>query len=165
MKEESRSLYGRASVYNTPTLNLIATRETAPEPTKPQRSKNATVIIVTAFCLLAISASLEAVIVSTALPRIKESLSSGSSRDYAWVGSAYLLAFTSMLPVWARLSDIYGRRPAMIAADSIFIAGSILCALAPKMEVLLAGRVIQGLGGGGLLVLINICTTDMFSLR
>ena len=169
-KAQSRQLYARSSVYSTVNPHLsINPKETAPlqlpTPPEQQRSKSTTVIVVLAFCLLAIAASLEAVIVSTALPSIKEDLSSRSSNDYAWVGSTYLLVSTSMLPVWARLSDIYGRRAAMIAADLFFIAGSVIAALAQGMDMLLAGRAVQGLGGGELLVMVNICTTDMFSLR
>jgi MFS family permease len=147
-----------------PTLPKIEFPELPPRPLA-KRSKTTTFMIVFAFCLMAIAASLEAVIVSTALPSIKQELTSGSGNDYAWVGSAYLLVSTSTLPVWARVSDIAGRGPAIVAADLFFITGSVIAAAANSMTILLLGRAVQGLGGGGLLVLINICTTDMFSLR
>ena len=93
--------------------------ELPPKPIRKKGIRNAMVVV--AFCILATAASLESVIVSTALPSLKRDLASSAS-DYAWVGSAYLLASTCMLPVWARLSDILGRKWTIIAADAYFLA-------------------------------------------
>ena len=99
----------------------------------------------------------------TALPSIVKDLHSPSG--YTWVASAYLLGLTSSLLVWGTTSDIWGRKPTILTATAGFVAGSLICALAPSMTVLLVGRVVQGLGGGGMLVLVNIIISDLFDIR
>ena len=68
-------------------------------------------------------------------------------------------------PTWGKISDIFGRKPIILLANAIFFIGSLIAALSISMQMLLAGRVIQGIGGGGLLVLANICISDLFSMR
>src|ERR1700733_10137755 len=92
-------------------------------------------------------AALDQTIVATALPTIGRQFRDVSS--LSWVITAYLLASTAVAPVFGTLSDIYGRRAMIITAMSLFIAGSILCAVAPNMPVLIMARGLQGLGGGG----------------
>src|SRR5258708_29178015 len=92
-------------------------------------------------------AALDQTIVATALPTIGRQFQDVSS--LSWVITAYLLASTAVAPVFGTLSDIYGRRAMIIAALSLFIAGSVLCAVAPNMPVLILARGLQGLGGGG----------------
>src|ERR1700682_5093762 len=93
-------------------------------------------------------AALDQTIVATALPTIGRQFQDVS--NLSWVITAYLLASTAVAPVFGTLSDIYGRRAMIIAALSLFVAGSILCALAPNMPVLILARGLQGLGGGRL---------------
>lgn len=107
---------------------------------------------------------MDSVIVSTALPSISKDLHA-SSVQYAWVGSSYLLASASVLPLSASLSDIFGRKPVMLAGNVVFLLGGLLCALSHKVSMLIAGRVLQGAGGGAMLVLLNVCIADIFSLR
>ena len=64
--------------------------------------------------------------------------------------TAYLLASTAVAPVFGTLSDIYGRRAMIIVSLGLFVAGSMLCAVAPNMTVLILARGLQGLGGGGI---------------
>ena len=90
-------------------------------------------------------------IVATALPAIASSL--GEIERASWVVVSYLIANTIAAPVYGRLGDTFGRRSMMIMALAIFIAGSVLCALAPNIEWLTAFRVVQGFGGGGLMTL------------
>ena len=90
-------------------------------------------------------------IVATALPAIASSL--GEIERVSWVVVSYLIANTIAAPVYGRLGDTFGRRLMMIAALAVFIAGSVLCALAPNIEYLTAARVLQGFGGGGLMTL------------
>jgi MFS family permease len=80
------------------------------------------------------------------------------------MASSYLLANAASLPLWGKLSDIWGRRPVILAANFLFLAGSLVSALAAGAAVLIAGRCIQGLGGGGLIVLSQICVSDLFSI-
>ncbi len=94
-------------------------------------------------------AALDQTIVATALPTIGRQF--GDVSNLSWVITAYLLASTAVAPVFGTLSDIYGRRAMIITALSLFIAGSILCALAPNMPVLILARGLQGLGGGGIM--------------
>jgi EmrB/QacA subfamily drug resistance transporter len=108
-------------------------------------------------------AALDQTIVATALPTI-----GGQFRDVSnlsWVITAYLLASTAVAPVFGTLSDIYGRRAMIITALSLFIAGSVLCALAPNMPVLIVGRGLQGLGGGGIMPIVQTLISDLVSPR
>src|ERR1700685_2172341 len=90
-------------------------------------------------------------IVATALPAIASGL--GEIERASWVVVSYLIANTIAAPVYGRLGDTFGRRWMMIMALSIFMIGSVLCALAPNIELLTAFRVVQGFGGCGLMTL------------
>ncbi len=90
-------------------------------------------------------------IVATALPAIASNL--GEIQRASWVVVSYLIANTIAAPVYGRLGDTFGRRPMMLAALTIFMLGSVLCALSPNIEWLTAFRVVQGFGGGGLMTL------------
>jgi EmrB/QacA subfamily drug resistance transporter len=90
-------------------------------------------------------------IVATALPTIASSL--GEIQRASWVVVSYLIANTIAAPVYGRLGDTFGRRVMMIAALTIFMIGSLLCAISPSIEWLTAFRVLQGFGGGGLMTL------------
>jgi EmrB/QacA subfamily drug resistance transporter len=108
-------------------------------------------------------AALDQTIVATALPTIGRQFHDVTS--LSWVITAYLLSSTAVAPVFGTLSDIYGRRAMIIAALSLFIAGSILCALAPNMPVLIFARGLQGLGGGGILPIVQTVISDVVSPR
>ncbi len=108
-------------------------------------------------------AALDQTIVATALPTIGRQF--GDVSNLSWVITAYLLASTAVAPVFGTLSDIYGRRAMIIAALSLFIAGSILCALAPNMTVLILARGLQGLGGGGIMPIVQTVISDVVSPR
>src|ERR1700684_3200642 len=94
-------------------------------------------------------AALDQTIVATALPTIGRQFQDVSS--LSWVITAYLLASTAVAPVFGTLADIYGRRGMIITALGLFIAGSILCAVAPNITVLILARGLQGLGGAGIM--------------
>lgn len=106
----------------------------------------------------------EQTIVTTAVPTISAHFHS-SEGDYTWIGSAYLLAAAASTPTWGKFSDIWGRKPILLTANAFFFVGSLISALSTSIRMLLAGRVIQGTGGGGLLILANICISDLFSMR
>jgi EmrB/QacA subfamily drug resistance transporter len=108
-------------------------------------------------------AALDQTIVATALPTIGRQFRDVSS--LSWVITAYLLASTAVAPVFGTLSDIYGRKATIITAMSLFIAGSILCAVAPNMPVLILARGLQGLGGGGILPIVQTVIADVVSPR
>jgi MFS family permease len=108
--------------------------------------------------------ALDTVIIPTALPTISKSFRIPDSL-YAWTGSAYLLTNAASVPFWGKLSDVFGRKPIILIANSIFVAGSILCALSVSAVMLVAGRAVQGLGGGGVVVMVHVCVADMFTIR
>ncbi|KAF2020249.1 MFS general substrate transporter [Aaosphaeria arxii CBS 175.79] len=121
------------------------------------------------FCFAALTLSiflvaLDSVIIPTALPTISASFSIPDSL-YAWIGSSYLLTNAASIPFWAKLSDIFGRKPIILIANAIFLVGSIVCAVSINATMLVAGRSVQGLGGGGVVVLVHVCVADMFSIR
>src|SRR6202050_1198241 len=108
-------------------------------------------------------AALDQTIVATALPTIGRQFHDVSS--LSWVITAYLLASTAVAPVFGTLSDIYGRRAMIITALGLFMAGSILCAVAPNMTVLILARGLQGLGGGGIMPIVQTIISDVVTPR
>jgi MFS family permease len=88
-----------------------------------------------------------------------------SQSGYSWMASSYLLANAACIPLWGKVSDIWGRKPILLLANFIFLVGSLISALAINLTMILVGRAIQGVGGGGIIILANICVTDMFSMR
>ena len=108
-------------------------------------------------------ASLDQTIVATALPTITGEL--GGIRYLSWVVTAYLLASTASTALYGKVSDIYGRKRVYQFAISLFLVGSMLCGLAQEMWQLIAARGIQGLGGGGLLVVAFAIIGDVIPPR
>ena len=108
-------------------------------------------------------AALDQTIVATALPTIGRQFNDVS--NLSWVITAYLLASTAVAPVFGTLSDIYGRRVMITVSLSMFTVGSILCAVAPNMPVLILARGLQGLGGGGIMPVVQTVISDVVSPR
>ncbi|MDF3297312.1 MDR family MFS transporter [Streptomyces tropicalis] len=108
-------------------------------------------------------AALDQTIVSTALPTIVSDL--GGLEHLSWVVTAYLLASTAATPLWGKLGDQYGRKRLFQTAIVIFLAGSALCGMAQDMPELIGFRALQGLGGGGLMVLSMAIVGDVVSPR
>jgi EmrB/QacA subfamily drug resistance transporter len=108
-------------------------------------------------------AAMEATVVGTAMPTIIASL--GGLDRYSWVVTAYLLTATVTVPVWGRLSDLYGRRPVYLAGVTTFLAGSALSGAAQTMTQLIVFRAIQGLGAGALIPISLTINGDIFTLR
>ncbi|KAH9030951.1 MFS general substrate transporter [Lactarius hengduanensis] len=108
-------------------------------------------------------AALDQTIVATALPTIVEHL--GEGKNYSWVGSAYLLAASALSPLYGKLSDLIGRKPVLYSAILIFLLGSALCGAAQSLTWLIVCRAIQGIGGGGIIQLVQITISDIVSLQ
>ncbi len=119
--------------------------------------------IVIGVMLAMFLATLDLTIVSPALPTIGERL--GDVAFLPWIVSAYFLTSTAATPLYGKLSDIHGRRPVLLWALVIFLVGSVLCALSPDMPILILGRAIQGLGGGGLVALAQTVVADIATPR
>ena len=107
-------------------------------------------------------AALEATVVSTAMPTVIASL--GGLSHYSWVFSAYLITSTVTVPVWGKLSDIYGRRLFYQLGIAVFLAGSVLSGMSTSMTQLIAFRAIQGLGAGALVPLGMTIIGDIYTL-
>ncbi|KAL7929343.1 major facilitator superfamily domain-containing protein [Trichoderma chlorosporum] len=108
--------------------------------------------------------SLDATSLSVAIPSIAEQLH-GTTLQSFWAGIAFLLATVITQPLYTSLSDIYGRKPLLQIAFFFFAAGSIVFGLAPNMPAIISGRLLQGLGGGGMDVLSEIIVSDMTVLK
>src|SRR3712207_1804121 len=126
-------------------------------------SRKRTVAITLGVMLSLFMASMESTVVSTAMPTIVSQL--GGLESYSWVFSAYMLASTTTVPIFGKLSDTYGRRPIYAVAMALFLIGSALCGVAQSMTQLIAFRAVQGLGAGGLLPLAFIIIGDLFTLE
>lgn len=88
-----------------------------------------------------------------------------SPSDYSWVGSAYLLAGTGVIPLYGRVSDIVGRKPMLWVAMGLFLFGSAMCGAAQSPVWLCVCRGVQGAGGGGTISLANILIGDLVPLK
>ncbi|MFD8966630.1 DHA2 family efflux MFS transporter permease subunit [Streptomyces sp. NPDC059568] len=122
--------------------------------------------VLVAICALLMGllvASLDQTIVSTALPTIVSDL--GGLEHLSWVVTAYLLASTAATPLWGKLGDLYGRKRLFQTAIVIFLIGSALCGISQNMSQLIAFRAVQGLGGGGLIVLSMAIVGDLVPPR
>jgi EmrB/QacA subfamily drug resistance transporter len=108
-------------------------------------------------------AAIEQTVVATAMPTVVASL--GGLNIYSWVFSAYLLTFTISVPLWGRLSDMYGRRRFYLLAIGLFLLGSALAGQSRSMTFLIVSRAIQGLGGGGVFPIGLTVIGEIFSLE
>jgi EmrB/QacA subfamily drug resistance transporter len=107
-------------------------------------------------------AAMESTVVATAMPRVVASL--GGIEHYAWVFSGFLLTSTVTMPLWGRLSDLYGRRPVYLVGLAVFLGGSALSGLAQDMTQLIAFRMLQGLGAGSLMTIGMTIVGELFGL-
>ena len=108
-------------------------------------------------------ASMEGTVVATAMPTIVGEL--GGLAIYSWVFSMYMLTSTTTVPIYGKLSDLYGRKLVYSISMMVFVAGSVLCAAANSMEQLILFRAVQGLGAGGVLPLAFTIIGELFSLE
>ncbi len=122
------------------------------------------IILVTAGIMLSLFlASMESTVVATAMPTIVGEL--GGLEHYSWVFSAFMLASTTTVPLYGKLSDLYGRRKLYVFAMALFLAGSVLCGWATSMTGLIFARALQGVGAGGIMPLAFILIGEMFTLE
>lgn len=145
-------------------------QDAQPPERPPQRGSSAqehvsgnVLVSIGALLLGLLLAALDQTIVSTALPTIVSDL--GGLEHLSWVVTAYLLASTAATPLWGKLGDQYGRKRLFQIAIVIFLIGSALCGAAQNMPQLIGFRALQGLGGGGLIVLSMAIVGDVVSPR
>jgi len=138
---------------------LVDGAKRPPEPLTPRELR----AIIASLTLAMFLAALDQTIVATALPTIGHQFLDVS--NLSWVITAYLVSSTAMSPVFGTLSDIYGRRVMIALALALFIIGSVLCALAPNLIVLILARALQGIGGGGILPVVQTIIADVITPR
>jgi EmrB/QacA subfamily drug resistance transporter len=126
-------------------------------------SRNRIILVTAGIMLSLFLASMESTVVATAMPTIVGQL--GGLEHYSWVFSAFMLASTTAVPLYGKLSDIYGRRKLYVSAMALFLIGSVWCGWANSMTQLIFARALQGIGAGGIMPLAFILIGEMFSLE
>ena len=135
----------------------------AAPPAPAARSRREITVVFAALMLAVLLAALDGTIVATALPTITAEL--GGLNQLSWVVTGYLLASTISTPLYGKLGDLYGRKRIFQASIVVFLVGSALCGQSQSMGELIAFRTLQGLGGGGLIVLAQAIIGDIVSPR
>ncbi|MGQ7786141.1 MDR family MFS transporter [Nesterenkonia sp. K-15-9-6] len=135
----------------------------APAPEFPRPAGRGLALIFAALMIAMLMASLGQTVLATALPTIVGELH--GVEHMAWVITAFILSSTIMMPVYGKLGDMFGRKPLFLVAISIFVLGSAVAGAAQSMDVLIAARVVQGIGGGGLMILSQATIADVVPAR
>ncbi|HYH74675.1 MAG TPA: MDR family MFS transporter [Candidatus Saccharimonadales bacterium] len=133
---------------------------------RPDMTKRQILLVMIGLMLTMFLAVLDQTVVSTALWTIVKELDPANGLNHmSWLITAYILASTATQPLYGKISDLYGRKKIFMAAIALFIVGSALCGFANSMSELIAYRVVQGLGAGGLMSLVMAIMGDMISPR
>src|SRR5712692_3761186 len=130
---------------------------------QPRYSRRETILTMIGVLLVMLLASLDQTIVSTAMPRVIADLQ-GFDR-YTWVSTAYLLTSTVMVPIYGKLSDLFGRKPIFLFGIVVFVIGSALSGASQSMNELIAFRAFQGLGAGAFMPIAIASVGDLFTPR
>jgi len=124
------------------------------------RSQRGPVLI--ALMLSSALVAIDSTIIATAVPSIVQDL--GGFSQFPWLFSSYLLAQAVSVPIYGKLSDLYGRRPLMFFGIGVFLLGSVMCGVAWSMPVLIAARVVQGLGAGAIQPIAMTIAGDIYTV-
>ncbi|OSD02317.1 MFS general substrate transporter [Trametes coccinea BRFM310] len=156
--------HGTPAGAAVPTLGASVDSNDSVDAAVTTRTKKGIVFwcIFSSICVALFLSALDQTAVSTALPTIAHDL---HTTDFVWVGSAYALSSTAFLPMSGGMAQIFGRRPALLSCLFLFALGSGICGGARDMPMLIAGRTIQGLGGGGIQSLSAIILADLVTLQ
>ncbi|KAH7927166.1 MFS general substrate transporter [Leucogyrophana mollusca] len=141
--------------------SLVDSDAHSPADSPPKRDWRFWLIFISIALSLFLSA-LELSSVSTALPIIIDEL---HGTQFVWVGSAYALSATAFVPMSGALAQVFGRRPVMLLALFLFAVGSALCGAAKSLNFLIAGRAVQGIGGGSIASVTQIILSDLVPLH
>ncbi|KAG9008917.1 hypothetical protein FRB93_005967 [Tulasnella sp. JGI-2019a] len=161
---EQRPLLTRAPLSAYAATTSASGAETP--PTKPplnDLSRAQLILILAALWSAIFLGALDTTIVATLLASIGSHFDRANQASY--LGSAYLLSVCCFTPLYGRLSDIIGRKGAMLLGLSLFGGGTLLCGLAPSMGTLIAARAIAGMGGGGIMTVSSVTVTDLIPLK
>jgi MFS family permease len=126
-------------------------------------SRNRIILVTIGIMLSLFLASMESTVVATATPTIVGEL--GGLQHFSWVFAAFMLASTTTVPLYGKLSDLYGRRNLYVIAMALFLIGSVMCGNATSMTQLILARGLQGIGAGGIMPLAFILIGEMFTLQ
>ena len=128
--------------------------------TSPTTRRGLTVV---GILLATFLAAMEATIVATAMPTIVRDL--GGLSLYGWVGASYILASTVAVPLYGKLSDLYGRKPVLLFGLVTFLVGSVACGLSTSIYMLIAARALQGVGAGAVQPVSMTIIGDLFTIE
>jgi MFS family permease len=120
-------------------------------------------LVIWGMLLPVFMASLDQTVLASALPTIGRDL--GDVRSLPWLVTAFLIASTAITPLYGKISDIHGRRVAVLIALAVYMTGSVVCLAAPNMLTLICGRVLHGLGGGGMASMGMVVLGDLAAPR
>lgn len=120
-------------------------------------------LIFVSLCLISFICGLDASITVTALPSIVGEL--GGEGEYVWIANSFMMAGTALLPLWAQSANVFGRRNPMLLGLVFFAIGSGVAGGANSVAAVIAGRTLQGLGAGGVYVLLDVILCDIVPLR
>src|SRR6266516_431312 len=149
---------------NSDTMNMPSKQaDISQEYEQPRYSRRDIILTMAGVLMVMLLASLDQTIVSTAMPRVIADLQ-GFDR-YTWVSTAYLLTSTVMVPIYGKLSDLFGRKPIFLFGVVVFLLGSALSGASQSMNQLIAFRAFQGLGAGALMPIAIAIVGDLFTPR
>lgn len=119
-------------------------------------------MVYTSLCLVMFLSALDSTVITIALPTISRSL---DSNQYVWIVNTYSLSCAVFLVIVGQLADLFDRKPIILACVLLYGAGSTICGASQTMGLMIAGRIIQGIGGGGAPVMAEIICSDMVALE
>jgi EmrB/QacA subfamily drug resistance transporter len=143
--------------------NVEPSASPATAPETPRFSRRTIAFTLTGTMLVTFIATLDQTVVATALPRIGADLQGFD--QIAWITAVYLLTMTVTIPIYGKLSDLFGRKPIFLSCLVVFLAGSALSGVAQSMTQLITFRALQGIGAGGLESIAIAVVGDLFSPR
>lgn len=141
----------------------IEAKAEAVAPTEWKPTSNELLVMIS-LSFISLMVALDATVLVTVLPEIAHSLN-GTSAEAFWAGTAYLLTSAIFQPVIASISNNFGRQQLLLLSLVFFTVGTVLCSVAHNFTVLLTGRSIQGIGGGGIITITQVIFCDIVPLR
>jgi len=154
----------KLSIDSTKTSSCIGTpTEASPNLQRPPAKGVAFWLVIFSLCLIAFTSALDGSIIAIALPEISTALSAGT--DYIGIANCFLVAQTVVQPAFAQFCDVFGRRWPMIIAVTIFALGSGVAGGAKNTNTMIIGRTIQGVGSGGIMLMVELIVCDLVPLK
>ncbi|KAL1965846.1 hypothetical protein VTN77DRAFT_5167 [Rasamsonia byssochlamydoides] len=148
-------------------MEMIDLTERPTTPNVQQRNQNRRSVrfwcIIVALCITSLLTALESTVLITSLPTIIQDLK--INNGYVWVNNLFALSSAVVTPLCGQIADLFGRRWLMIAIVAIYIVGSAICGSARNGAMLIVGRVIQGMGSGGVEMMVEVIISDLVPLR